>query len=105
MIVPDINLLLDAYDADSPFHAQAAAWWQQCLTGADPVALPPVVLFGFVRLSTNARVLKNPITPAEAAQHIRPGWCNPACRFSNREAITWSKCSSRWSNSARREIW
>ncbi len=35
MIVPDINLLLYAYDADSPFHAKARAWWQACMTGAE----------------------------------------------------------------------
>ena len=27
MIVPDVNLLLYAYDATSRFHAAAAAWW------------------------------------------------------------------------------
>ena len=31
MIVPDINLLLYAYDSDSPFHGKATAWWQACL--------------------------------------------------------------------------
>jgi len=34
MIIPDINLLLYAYDSTSPFHAQASAWWQTCLSGA-----------------------------------------------------------------------
>lgn len=27
MIVPDINLLLYAYDSESPFHAKAAGWF------------------------------------------------------------------------------
>jgi len=71
MIIPDINLLLYAYDSTSPFHAQASAWWQTCLSGAEPVGLPPVVVFGFVRVGTNARVFQHPLTPAEAAGHIR----------------------------------
>ena len=77
MIIPDINLLLYAYDADSPFHAKASEWWQECLSGGEPVGLPPVVLFGFLRISTNARVFKNPMTPAEAAQHIRSWLVQP----------------------------
>ena len=71
MIIPDINLLLYAYDAASPFHAKAVAWWQACLSGAEPVGLPQVVVFGFVRVGTNARVFQHPLTPAEAAGHVR----------------------------------
>jgi hypothetical protein len=71
MIVPDINLLLYAYDAESSFHAPAAAWWQACLSGAEPVILPEVVAFGFVRVSTNARAFSHPLTAAEAASHVR----------------------------------
>ncbi|GDY21220.1 ribonuclease VapC [Verrucomicrobiota bacterium] len=81
MIVPDINLLLYAYDADSPFHAKATAWWQGCLSGGEPVGLPPVVLFGFLRISTSARVFKNPMTPAEAAQHIRSWLVQPVAQI------------------------
>ena len=71
MIVPDINLLLYAYDADSPFHAKAAAWWQDCLSGTEPVLLPSVVAFGFVRVSTNARAFRHPLTAEEAASCVR----------------------------------
>lgn len=71
MIVPDINLLLYAYDSSSPFHGKAANWWQSCLSGAEPVGLLHVVVFGFVRISTNARAFQYPMTPAEAAGHVR----------------------------------
>lgn len=71
MIIPDINLLLYAYDTESRFHAKAAAWWQRCLSGSEPVGLPPVVLFGFVRIGTSGRVYENPMTPAEASGHVR----------------------------------
>lgn len=81
MIVPDINLLLYAYDADSPFHAKASAWWQKCLSGSEPVGLPPVVVFGFARISTSARVFKNPMTPAEAAQHVRSWLAQPVLQI------------------------
>lgn len=71
MIIPDINLLLYAYDASSPFHTKAAGWWQSCLSGTEPVGLLHVVTFGFVRIATNARAFLNPMTPAEAAGHVR----------------------------------
>ena len=71
MIIPDINLLLYAYDASSPFHPKAADWWQDCLSGTEPVGLLHVVTFGFVRIATNARAFANPMTPTEAAGHVR----------------------------------
>jgi uncharacterized protein len=71
VIIPDINLLLYAYDSSSASHAKAAAWWQSCLSGTEPVGLPHVVVFGFVRIATNARAFRNPMTPEEAAGHVR----------------------------------
>ena len=71
MIVPDVNLLLYAYDAGSRFQSAAARWWQDCLSGEEPVGLAPVVLFGFVRISTSARVYTNPLSVTEAADVVR----------------------------------
>lgn len=71
MIIPDINLLLYAYDSASPFHKPAAPWWQECLGGPEPVGLPRVVIFGFVRVATNPRVFERPLTAAEAAGRVR----------------------------------
>ena len=71
MIIPDINLLLYAYDSSSPFHAKTAGWWQSCLSGTEPIGLLHVVVFGFVRVATNARAFLNPMTPKEAAGHVR----------------------------------
>ena len=81
MIVPDINLLLYAYDADSPSHAMASAWWRDCLSGEEPVGLAPVVVFGFVRIGTNARVFEHPMTVAEAAKHVRSWLGQPVAQI------------------------
>jgi toxin-antitoxin system PIN domain toxin len=81
MIVPDINLLLYAYDAGSPFHSRAAAWWQRCLSGNEPVGLAQVAVFGFVRVGTNPRVFGNPFTPVEAAEHVRSWQAQPVVQI------------------------
>lgn len=71
MIIPDINLLLSAYDSFSPFHATALTWWKECLSGTEPVGLPSIVIFGFVGTSMNDRVFEHPMTPKEAGEHVR----------------------------------
>lgn len=71
MIVPDLNLLLYAYDASSPDHTAAAAWWEGCMNGGETVGLPYVVLFGFVRLTTSARVFASPMPLASSIACLR----------------------------------
>jgi toxin-antitoxin system PIN domain toxin len=70
VIVPDANLLLYAYDSDSPFHDTARSWWQACLSGQESVGLTHPTLFAFLRISTNARIYVNPLTLAESAGHV-----------------------------------
>ncbi len=83
MIIPDINLLLYAYDSSSPFHAQAASWWQDCLNGSEPIGLLHVVTFGFVRIATHPRVFVNPMAPAEATDHVRSWLARPQVEILN----------------------
>lgn len=71
MIVPDANLLLYAYDRESPFHERAKSWWQDCLSGQEAVGLTYPTLFAFLRISTNPKIYLNPMTLAEATEHIR----------------------------------
>jgi toxin-antitoxin system PIN domain toxin len=71
MILPDINLLVYAYNSDAPGHVRAKAWWEACLSESRPVALPWVVILGFLRLMTSRSVLTEPCFPAEALGYIR----------------------------------
>ena len=57
MIIPDVNLLVYAYNSDAPFHPLAKRWWEGCLGGSQPVVIPWVVALGFVRLMTSRAVL------------------------------------------------
>lgn len=71
MIVPDVNLLLYAYDADSPFHGKAKEWCERIMNGPTPVALLPAVVFGYVRVATHPRVFRDPLSVGEASSHVR----------------------------------
>jgi uncharacterized protein len=67
----DANLLLYAYDADAPQHAAAAAWLQGIFRENEPLGLPWVTLWAFVRIATNARLWPNPKTVDEAFRVVR----------------------------------
>ena len=71
MILPDINLLVYAYNASAPLHKQAKKWWEDCLSQEIEVGLPWVVILGYVRLITSRIVVVDPYWPQEALGHIR----------------------------------
>jgi len=68
--IPDVNLLIHAYNSNSPVHRSAREWWEGLLSHEAPVGLPWVVLLGFIRISTHPRVLDNPIPVDRACQHV-----------------------------------
>lgn len=66
MTIIDANLLLYAYNADAPQHSAAARWLAELVQGGEPVALPWVTLWAFLRISTNPRIWDNPLPSARA---------------------------------------
>ncbi len=70
MIIPDVNLLLYAEIDAHPLHARARDWWEETLNGERAVGLPPVCIFGFIRISTNRRVFQDPLTTKDAVQRV-----------------------------------
>lgn len=81
MILPDINLLVYAYNEDAPFHDAAKTWWEQCLSDTKPVGLAWVVALGFVRIMSNRRVLARPMPASEAVDHCRGWFLEPNTRI------------------------
>ena len=77
MIIPDINLLVYAYNSDAPEHARARNWWEESLSGIQPVGLPWLVALGYLRIMTSRRILARPLLSAEALLHIR-SWLDQA---------------------------
>lgn len=56
MILPDLNLLLYAYNPRATQHVAAHAWWTEVVNGTELIGLPHEVSLGFVRIATNRRL-------------------------------------------------
>jgi uncharacterized protein len=73
LIIPDVNLLVHAYNSDSLLHARARAWWEELLNGTRPVGLAWVAVLGFLRITTHRQVLTRPL-PVAAACGMTRAW-------------------------------
>lgn len=71
MIIPDVNVLVYAYNKQAPEHAAVRKWWEDTLSGSRPVGLPWISILGFLRLCTNPRVSLHPMTAVQAARHVK----------------------------------
>lgn len=71
MILPDLNLLIYAYNLNAPDHPVAKAWWEDLMTRGEPIGMPVNVALGFVRLMTNPKVLQPPLPLSEALDEVR----------------------------------
>lgn len=78
MKIIDLNLLLYAINRDSPTHPRAKQWLEETLSGGDLVGLPWVVLLGFLRITTNPRVVARPLSDA-ASMDVVDGWLQRPC--------------------------
>ncbi|MFM8413435.1 MAG: type II toxin-antitoxin system VapC family toxin [Planctomycetota bacterium] len=78
MILVDANLLLYAEDSQAALHARARSWWDERLSGDDPVCLCWTVLTAFVRIGTNPRVYQRPLTIGEAVERVQ-SWLEQPC--------------------------
>jgi toxin-antitoxin system PIN domain toxin len=71
VIIPDVNLLLYAVISGFPQHLRAHAWWEQAINSRARVGLTQPAMFGFLRIATNARILKAPLAVNDAIHYVR----------------------------------
>jgi len=81
MIVPDVNVLLYAFDEALPRHAAYAAWLDDLATGESVFGLSELVAFGFVRIATNPKIMQVPATTEQALAFIAELQARPQCRM------------------------
>ncbi len=73
MILPDLNLLLYAYNPHVVQHERAKRWWEGAMNGEELIALPHEISFGFVRIATNRR-LGSAAVPLADARTVVETW-------------------------------
>ena len=71
MILPDVNVLVHAHNADSAVHEHARRWWDACLSGAEGVGLAWATMLGFVRITTNRKVVARPLPVNDVMQRLQ----------------------------------
>jgi toxin-antitoxin system PIN domain toxin len=70
VIVPDVNLLLYAINADSPHHDDARDWFEAQLSGTRPVGLTWIVVLAFLRLTTRPGIFASPLSHDDALAYV-----------------------------------
>jgi uncharacterized protein len=73
VIIPDVNLMLYAVIDAFPLHEQAKSWWEETVNSSELIGLTDPAMFGFLRISTNPRLIKPPLAVDEAIEYVE-GW-------------------------------
>lgn len=73
MILPDVNVLVHAHNADVAVHVAAREWWDDCLAGSEGIGLAWAVMLGFVRISTNRNIVARPLA-VPSVMSVVQGW-------------------------------
>ena len=73
MKVVDINLLIYATNTDTPHHLQAKKWLEAALSDDEPVGLAWIVILGFLRIISSARIMPTPLS-SETAMEVIEEW-------------------------------
>ncbi len=66
MRLVDVNVLIYAFRTDAPEHEPYAAWLEELVNSDEAYAVSDMILSGFLRVVTHARVFA-PATPVPAA--------------------------------------
>ena len=79
MILPDVNVLLYAFRADSANHVRYRVWLDALVNGSEAYAMSPQVLCSVVRLATHPRVFVAPSRLDDALAFARVLLEQPQC--------------------------
>ena len=66
MILPDVNILVNAFRSDASDHARCRNWLDSVVNGESRFGMSPQVLSGLMRITTHPRVFAQPTLLEEA---------------------------------------
>ncbi len=67
----DVNVLLYASDASSPFSKPARAFLEECAAGPEVLCFAWPTLVAYLRLSTHPAVFASPLSPDDAEANVQ----------------------------------
>jgi uncharacterized protein len=70
VLIPDVNVLVYAFRADSPDHARYREWLEDRLASREAFGLSELVLSGVLRVATHAKIFSPPTPTARALEFV-----------------------------------
>ncbi len=77
MKIVDLNVLIYAVDETSRRHERSRSWLDRTISSTEIVGIPTAVAVGFVRLTTNARVVHTPLPIDTSVGLVRQWYRRP----------------------------
>ncbi|HKY16982.1 MAG TPA: TA system VapC family ribonuclease toxin [Microthrixaceae bacterium] len=74
----DVNVLVDAHRLESRRHESTRSWLEVARSRSEPLAVPGIVVSGFLRVVTHPRVFVEPTPVAEALGFVDALLASPA---------------------------
>ena len=81
MIIPDVNLLIYAYNDQDAHHAAAKNWLETSLNGSNLIGFPWLVTTGFIRIMTHPKILQTPMSGLDAVNIVQSWLDTPVARI------------------------
>lgn len=79
MILPDVNVVVNAFRTDTVQHERCRKWLLSVVNGDSRYGMSPQVLSSVVRVVTHPKVFRNPSRPAEALRFCQRLLDAPLC--------------------------
>jgi toxin-antitoxin system PIN domain toxin len=79
VILPDVNVLVYAFNEDARDHERYVAWLTETVHAPEPYGISELVLSGVVRIVTNPRILERPAPIEKALDFVESVAASPNC--------------------------
>ncbi len=70
MIIPDVNVWIDALRPDAPHHREVRTWLEHAVVAPEPLGVSELVLSGVMRVLTHPRLGRAPYDTVEVLDEL-----------------------------------
>ena len=77
MKVVDVNILIYAINHGADQHEAARQWWEAAIDGDESIGLSWATVVGFLRMTTNPRILATPLSGTTAMELVHEWFSLP----------------------------